>query len=776
MNIFYLGFAAGCLLLQLLPHLPKLIFLFALFALTLGLRFFLKPKKYLNIITIFFALTCGALWTGLYADHILNWSLAKNLEEKNLIVTGIVAELPKYEAKRSSFIFDLTSLNQVSQNARIKLNWYNNFPTFPNFKVGDLWRLNVRIKNPHSTMNPGEFDYEKYLFQNHIRALGYVVSSPQNQRLQVSKRYFLGHLREILKNKIALNLGTNQFTGFIQALIVGDQSSINQDAWQILRTTGTIHFMVIAGLHIGFIASFMFFLGKFLWRRSSRLLLFLPAQIVGAYFALIGAFCYSALAGFSIPTTRAFIQVAVFMLAIIFKRNLESMNNLIVALFLTLLLNPLEPLTSGFWLSFAAVFFILYAVSGRLKNPNNKITRFVHLQTSLTAGLMPLTLYFFTTAPLISIVANAITIPLIGFLVIPLVLIGSTFLFIPGVLGHYFLLAAAKILQCIWFILAKLALFPYANFAHPIFKIWILIFALLGALLILAPRGFPNRFLGLILFLPIFFYKPATPQYGEVWFTLLDVGQGLASVVRTQNHLLIYDTGPKFYPSGDVGESIILPFLTAQNLKKIDMLVVSHADSDHSGGARSLLKNLPVANFYTSVPDFFLPYPATHCYAGQSWQWDGILFTFLHPSPRDNFTGNNACCVLSVTPIKNNLATQNDVLLNGDIEAIAENTIVKNAAPKLHSLVLVAPHHGSSSSSSQIFIDAVKPKYVLFSTGYLNRFHFPSISTVKRYVENQIAMLNTVQTGAITFKFDANSGMLAPILFRETKKHYWEES
>jgi len=389
------------------------------------------------------------------------------------------------------------------------------------------------------------------------------------------------------------------------------------------------------------------------------------------------------------------------------------------------------------------------------------------MQFSLTLGILPLTLLFFHEASIISLVANAVAVPWVGFLVIPLCMLGTISLFINASLGHLFLFLAAKAISLIWHVLEYLAALPIASIMQPIYNIWILILSMSGMLILLAPYRSYWRLLGLAALAPLFFYIPERPNTNEVWFTLLDVGQGLASVVRTQHHLLIYDTGPKFFDAADAGATTVLPFLQNFGAKKIDMLVVSHADADHSGGAKSILTHLPVEKLITSAPDFFTPYPAQNCIAGEHWEWDGIKFTFLHPGNKSGFDGNDASCVLQIA------AHDNKILLTGDIEQTAEEFILKNPKNPLNTTILVVPHHGSNSSSSMPFIKATHPEYALFATGYLNRFHFPSFKVIRRYQENNAHTLNTSETGAITFKFSAQVPLSQPELYRQVNKHYW---
>ncbi|MFA6409000.1 MAG: DNA internalization-related competence protein ComEC/Rec2 [Gammaproteobacteria bacterium] len=776
MHTFFLFFSLGAIFLQLLSSLPSVIPILSssvIFGLAILLTYLIpcwrKYKKTRIIFLALFALSLGFSWALAYTNNLLDWQLPKNLEKQNITIECYIDSLPKYEAERLSFTCALEKLNGEKNKAKILLSWYQNYPSYPVLRVGDKWRLTVKLKRPHSTANPGSFDHEAYLLENRIRATGYVVTNKFSQNKLLNShwyKYSIDRLRQYLSWRIKNSLPNSHFNAFISALTVGDQSGITQSDWQVLRRTGTIHFLIIAGLHIGFVAAFLFFIIRLLWRFFPRLCLIIPSPKAAAIFALAGAVFYSALAGFSTPTKRAIFMLIFFFLGKLTDRNFSVWSSFLVGLFIVTLINPLASLSSGFWLSFVAVFLILFSLESRLNN-GTKFMRYSRLQWALTLGLIPLSLLLFEQASLISFFANLIAVPCLGFIAIPLSLSSSIILLINQKLGTLLLVLASKVFALIYFFLNWLANLPLSNFIHAVYNPWILLASSIGILLILAPRALPCRYLSLAFLSPLFFFIPKGPNYNEVWFTLLDVGQGLASVIRTQNHVIIYDTGPKFSPESDAGNSIVVPFLLTENLKNIDLMVVSHSDQDHSGGAKSILNNLKVSKLITSTPDFFSPFPAEHCYAGTHWNWDGVGFSFLHPPKDSNFSINNSSCVLKITSGKES------ILLDGDIEKIAEKKLVAQNASSLQSNILVAPHHGSISSSSLGFVQAVKPNYVLFPTGYLNRFKFPSPVVVMRYEAIGTKTLNSAETGAITFKFPTKSGILTPEIYRTNHRKFW---
>jgi len=345
---------------------------------------------------------------------------------------------------------------------------------------------------------------------------------------------------------------------------------------------------------------------------------------------------------------------------------------------------------------------------------------------------------------------------------VPLSLLGALLTLVTPYFGGWLLYLATKLMAWIWWYIELFTHWSWFNWYHPIFHAWVLLTTIIGVLFLLAPRSWWFKSWGILWLLPLIFYTPARPQNGEVWFSLLDVGQGLSAVVQTRNHVLVYDTGPRFATT-DAGASVIIPYLRSLGRNKIDSLVISHGDEDHIGGAASLLKVFPTA-IYTSVPEKFPQ--AQFCSLGQTWQWDGVIFSFLSPATDTNFTGNNASCVLKIN------VGDKTILLTGDIEKPTEEFLLQHF-PNLKTTVLIAPHHGSNTSSSVNFVLATHPQYVLFPTGYRNRFHFPSPMVIKRYTKIGAQLLNVALTGEISLR--VNRDNIVFNLYRVTNRHYWND-
>ena len=523
-------------------------------------------------------------------------------------------------------------------------------------------------------------------------------------------------------------------------------------------------------MHIGLIAGLVFFAIRWLWSRWTYVTLRIPAQKAAAIAAILSALSYAALAGFAIPTQRALAMVVVVMVSLMLQRKTQPKQVLSVALFAVLVVDPFAVLASGFWLSFAAVAILLYGMAGRLK-PKGVWWQWGRAQWLVFLGLAPLLLWFFQNLAVVAPVANIVAIPWVSFLTVPLSLLGAVLLSILPAAGSFFLQLADLSLQGLWPLLHWLSSTGQPSWLaiNPLF--WTLLPAIIGILWSLAPKGLPARWVGLVWLLPMFLVKVGEIKTGEAEFTLLDVGQGLAAVIKTHQHVLVYDSGPRFNSGFDTGSAVIIPYLRHFGVKKIDRFVISHGDNDHIGGAASVLEAIPVGQVYTSVVKEFTPGLAQPCISGMTWEWDGVRFQFLSPDEDDysrERIENNLSCVLIVrTP-------SGSVLLTGDIEKGVEQELVGEADQNnISADILVMPHHGSKTSSTKAFIERVAPKYALAAVGYKNRFGFPKKTVVDRYLQINADVLDTAQYGAISFILHRSEGVALKEGYRQAARHYW---
>jgi competence protein ComEC len=670
--------------------------------------------------------------------HLTQWQLPKTWIKKPLVFSGVISNLPKLTRHAQQFEF-------TTQQHRFRLNWYQ---TKRLIHYGEHWTFTLNLKPPSGLYNPGGFNYRQWLILNGIQAVGYVKSKPKPQLISHTRKTAITAWREQLQDEISHAIKNKYIVGLITALTVGSHNAIQSSQWQVFQKTGTNHLMAISGLHIGFVAGFGFLLAGLLWRRSYFLMLWKPVQYTQAIGAISAAVGYGLMAGFSLPTQRAVIMVTVVMLALLFNQEVALWMRLGFAFCMIVIWNPFVLYSSSLWLSFGSVAWIAYVCSGR-SFTHTKLEQWIRLQVALLIGLAPLTLFYYHQVSIIGFIANAVAVPWVGFLVVPLCLLAAISSFISLQLSQYLFIAAGKVITPIWYYLAWLAQSHWAVWIHVIPSAWVLILAIIGVALLLMPQGLPGRWCGILFALPMFFYKLPGPKQGQLWVTTLDVGQGLSIVVRTQHHVLLYDAGPKSYSGFDAGASVVVPYLQYEGIKYLDTMMISHGDSDHIGGAAAVVAAIKTDRVITSVPWKFKQ-GAQSCYRGQHWQWDNIKFKVLWPLKGRPYADNNSSCVLKISDGKRS------VLLTGDIETPAEDWLVKSDTGDLRATMLEAPHHGSKTSSTLAFVKAVNPSMVVFSTGFYNRFHFPSGLVVERYRNLHINMYNTAGEGAISVHLNAS--------------------
>lgn len=722
------------------------------------------------------------LWAWWQAGLQLERDLPPALEGADLVLHGTVASLPEVDGRATRFIFEsrqrADGADWVAFERRLRLSWYADVGDVPSIAAGTAWQLTVRLKRRHGFHNPGGFDYEGWLFQNGVSATGYVrdgipLAPPRDTGAPAVLR-----LRAAVDARLAAVLAGNDQAGLLRALALGVRDGIAMDDWEVLRATGTGHLVAISGLHIGLAAGMAFVVVRGAWARSATLTLRLAAPRAAALAGFAAATLYALLAGFGIPARRAWIMAGVMLLGLVQRRRTDPWQGLALALVLVTLTDPPAVNSPGFWLSFAAVAIIFAGLArtadrppdgGRAGRLRRQVRSLVHLQLLLSAGLLPFTLGFFGQLGWTSPIANLLAVPWTSLVVVPLVFVGLLLLFpLPSVAGWAFDLAglAAGLLRH-W--LALLAGQPGSLLGMPSVPVAVSLLAGFGIVCLLLPRGVPRRLMGLALLLPLLSWRPPQPAPGSAWLTLLDVGQGLAAVVRTRNHVLVYDAGPRFGPDFDTGRAVVAPFLEAQGLRRMDLLIVSHGDNDHRGGARSLESRIPAYRLLTSVPERIDWRYSRRCRAGQRWEWDGVTFHVLHPDPAEYASGNDASCVLQVRT-----ATGDSALLPGDIEAAAEFALVRRHGAALASTVLVAPHHGSRSSSTPDFIAAVDPRWVLYPVGYRNRYGFPRPEVSARYRAHGSRALTTAGSGAIELRLGEGGADPRPMLHRHLARRYWQ--
>lgn len=732
--------------------------------LALAVLFWMRLRQHYVLL----ALLIGFSWAHAYALFKQPPRLPAEEQVLRLVVSGRVVSLLERARNPSRFIFEADHIEGLGEpllgSWRFRLSWRNP----PEIHTGDAWRLPVRLRAVHGYASPGAWDYEGWLYWQGVGYKGYVVSDGKPLHLASRTCCALTRIRAALSASIDTLPISDFARGVMRAITVGDQAGLDGGMKDLFRATGTSHLMAISGLHIGLIAGLGIFTVSWLWRRIPGFCARVPARIAGAAAGLLAATLYALLAGMGLPTQRALIMLVVFTTGLILRRQKSSPHALATAALLVLLWHPPSVISAGFWLSFCAVLAILAAL--RWSRGRSALYQAVQIQLAISLVLWPLLAVFGLPVSALAPLINLVLVPIFGLVVVPLALIGIVFLMMDPKIGVWIMRPLSDLLDWIRLGLDQAARQPLPDFGASGLDIPEFMVLVIATVLILSPPGIPMRWLAVPMFIVI--WLPRSPQLtaGDFNVHLLDVGQGLGTVVETHRHTLIFDTGPQ-YPSGfSTASAVLKPFLLRRGRRRIDRLVLSHGDKDHAGGVGFLEQNLDIVKVQSGEPQR-LNFHADRCFAGENWHWDGVDFEFLHPPPDSEYSGNDASCVLRVS----NAA--GSILFTGDIGSRVEYQLVGTVPDKLKSQAVVAAHHGSRSSSSTDFVAATNPVYVLYATGWANRYGFPADSVVDRWRDEGASGLDTAVMGTISIRFLNDGRILPPEGHRlQSKRFWWHDS
>lgn len=780
------GYCLGIAVVSLFPVLDRSLFTLSL-SLLLCAAIATVEIQSLLLRYLLLGLTIGVVWHWLWAVQQLENRLLPLWEGEGVIVQGQVVGLPVDTAQGQRFRIAIHSAQPMTLQGQLQLN---TFPGAQQIQVaaGELWRLRVRLKQVHGYSNPGNFDQEGLLFRQGVIATGYVRESGENKRLAINS-WSISWLRQRLFNNLKAQFEKTHIAsakqGMMLALIMGERSALSAENWRLFSATGTTHLFVISGLHVGLISLLGFRLANPVFRCLLALPLIrvrcYPAPSFAAVFACVLCLVYSLLAGWTLPTQRACIMVTVFLSSYVSKRHISLSLRYLFALSLVLSLDPLAFTSAGFWLSFVAVGVLLFFSLPMEKNSGavgardlNRCVRsgwqtFLRPQWLIFIGLfLPLS-FWIGQVSLLAPLVNVLAIPLVGLVIVPLLLLGTIGTFIgEWVATPWFLFSEvglSYLFSFLEFVSSNTASWNTLALSPP--QTWQLLFILPGVFLLLMPLRFPYRWLALPLCLPLLVRADQESQNEQLRMDVFDVGQGLAVLIRTASHNLLFDTGPGNDEDWNAGDALLVPALKHSGVQNLSMIIVSHSDNDHAGGFNSIREAFPQAQLLVgeSLPGV----KAKKCRKGQAWEWDGVVFDILHPQEEMQSANNNSC-VLRIQ------AGEHGILLPGDIDASVEKQLVADYGSGLASTVLVAAHHGSATSSSFPLLKMVNASQVVFANGYLNSFGHPASAILMRHHLFGSELYETAHTGMLSFRFNLADPLPQVSGFRQRNRHYWSWS
>lgn len=720
-------------------YLKSIYPLFFLFSLL-----FFRPK--LHLILWFL----GAIFWGVFHQWSVN---DKGMPDTNLIkmatLQGYISSIPNQTPVKTQFQFlaELRDGNRI--NAALLLSCYQQCPKL---HVGEHWQLRAKLKRPVNLGNPGGFDYVSWLHSRHVQWVGNIKAQTFIPLAGPKKHYPFMVLRERLAFLLSTLFTDEALLGIVEALTLGLTNHIDKSHWDLFRRTGTTHLIDISGEHIAIIAGLSYAVFKWVWKHLGQSCLYYPAPKIASLGAVIVSFLYALVAGFAVPTQRALITCCFLFFRNMGRHKMSVWQSWRYALFAVLLFEPHSVFMLGFYFSFIAV-AILILINQRFQYKG--LRKMLLMQSACLFGLMPLTLYWFSYTSINGLVANLLAIPWVGFVIVPLALL-ITFLS-PWVVIPKSVMLLKGAIYFFLYCLRGIDSFELFNFTLT-FTEALSPLALMAAIAIFLflplPKLLPATSL---LIVATFFPRYEKIKSSEVTVDVLDVGQGLSVVVRTAHHVLIYDTGMKFFHGGDMGKLAIIPYLTALGIKQLDKVVISHPDLDHRGGLASLEEKYPIKEFIVDNPNFYKRGLSCHQYP--SWAWDNVVFRFF-PINIPLKSKNNRSCVLQIS------TRAGEILLTGDIEKSAEDYLTKTYGQKLRSSVVVIPHHGSKTSSSRDFVHQIAPQYALVSYGFDNRYHFPHQEALQVY---ESPIYNTLDCGMIRVHINTQK-LIPPQCYRTP---YW---
>ncbi len=793
MERWILSFFVGAILSLFSPIVPALFYKTLLLLIAL---MFLSFKSHRVVLSFAF----GVLWVWHQADQLQGVWQSNQLDDNTVYQQTIDTKLSirsiidtntdnPIQQSPARFYAELLSINGTKLNVpvTVRLTWKDALP----IKQGNVLQLKLKLKPSHSLANIGSFDYKQWLLTKGVIATGYIKRDEGNRI--VSKGL---DTRQRLYDQYRILLGEHKLSPLILALTFGERHLFEQVHWTVLRKTGTQHLMAISGLHIGLVFALAFLLVRALLyvfpvqilndRLKAQLMTLnvQPVLLVSSFLVALG---YAYLANLSIPTLRALTMLAVFIFAKICCLHLSMTRLILLCLLFVVLFEPLSLLSPSFWLSFSAVVIIVLCVwrFSHLLNQNNRFCRYLLTLTVLQVGLillmMPLNAMVFGQVSVVAIVANFIAVPVVSLLLMPILLLSMCSIVFNLPVTGWLVNIGLMLFEQLWLFLNYLASQTLSNVELTVTQqLLMIVVALLMLALLLKPIQIKSRLLikvGVPMLFALSSLAFVKVEQDKWRLVVLDVGQGLSVLIVKNGRAILYDTGAS-YPSGfNLAEAAVLPYLASQNIEKIDYLFISHSDNDHAGGLNHLLAKFNVEIVVANETDHHelttfsnkrkrnqnVELRVETCKSGQQWHWQNLAVSALHPTKVVG-QDNDDSCVLHISD------GNHSMLLTGDISRKIERKLAAQVQYGNVDIV-VAPHHGSKTSSSKAFIDWAAPRYSVFSAGFMNRWHMPNAEVLSRYRQSGVETLNTAESGMVQFIF--NNNHIEIVRYRTDIKPYW---
>jgi len=710
---------------------------------------------------------CGLLLFAMQARRVIDDRLDARFEGDSLLTIVRVTDFPRQ--RNGTVAFAATGVADTRLPRKFRLTW---FGADPAPRIGDVWQLEIRLWRPRGLSNPGVFDYETWLFRERVGATGYVVAGHRNRRLRSDAGGRVDAARKAFVERLETLSADDEAAAVIAAIAAGARHRISDAQWRRYARSGTSHLMAISGLHVGLAAAaaywLMLVLGAVARLRGNN-------RSVALLASLLAAAAYAAITGLAVPARRATLMLLLLVVVLLRGREPAPFALLGASCMLVVVLDPLATLAAGFKLSFAAMLLLLWHAARRdvtgtcpiIVRAGRRCLQLASVQLFLLLGLLPLTVLIFGRIAIAAPVVNLVAVPLFSAVTVPLALSGLVLSPVAAPVGDAALEVAALSVQLIERLIGIALSLPHASAATATVTGVAWFFLVLVLAWVVLPPGWPGRHVAWLAAAAIAGFRVDGPPAGCVDARMLDVGQGQAIVLRTRAHVMLYDTAAAAPGRPSLAERVVLPYLRAQGVGRVDRLIVSHADADHAGGLADILAAVAVGDVLAGEPGEHPGVAARACRQGETWHWDGVEFRILHPPRRGSPPGNDASCVLAID------ASGARLLLTGDISAAVERDLAALSAVDVD--VIQVPHHGSDTSSSPGFVAAVSADLALVSAGYRNRWGLPRPDVVRRWRASGAELGVTAADGAIGVRLCGAPGAIDVVRSRERMRRLWHE-